>query len=110
MKTVDVHLLGRSYQIACEPGQEKHLQRLAQMVEDRMKRAATSGQGAIGEIRLFLLAALMLADDVVEAEAGNARALADLSRRAAEDEDLMVTAVDHLAGRISALAARVENA
>ncbi len=110
MKAVEVHIMGRAYQIACEPGGEERLQELCQMVEEKMKMAASSGQGAIGEIRLFLLAALMLADEVADARADGARDTAELKRQIMMDEDLMVSAVDHLAGRINALAARIESA
>jgi cell division protein ZapA len=109
MKTVEVHLMGRAYQIACEPSGEEHVQELSRMVEEKMKLAASVGQGAIGEIRLFLLAALMLADEVVEARNGSESATAQLRRQNLMDEDLMVSAVDHLAGRINALAARIES-
>jgi cell division protein ZapA len=108
MQPVEIHLMGRSYQIACEPGEEKRLLQLAVMLEEKMVAAAKAGQGAIGEIRLLLLASLMLADDVLEARSATQHATATLRRQLAQDEDLMVAAVDHLAGRINALAARVE--
>ncbi len=110
MKTVEIHLMGRSYQIGCEPGGEERLQELATMVEEKMKTAASAGQGAIGEIRLFLLAALMLADDIAEAKSNAENGVAELRRKLSVDEDLMVSAVDHLSGRINALAARIESA
>lgn len=109
MKTIEVHLMGRAYQIACEPGGEEHVQELSAMVEEKMKLAASIGQGSIGEIRLFLLAALMLADDVVEARNDGERGTSELRRQVLMDEDLIVSAVDHLSGRISALAARIES-
>lgn len=108
MKTVDVHLLGRGYQVACAPGEEKRLQQLAAMLEEKMKLAASSGQGAIGEIRLFLLAGLMLADDVMEARAATERSGQDMSRAILQEEDVLVQAVEHLAGRITTLAKRIE--
>jgi cell division protein ZapA len=108
MTPVEIHLMGRAYQLACEPGDEQKLFQLAAMLEEKMLAAAKGGQGGIGEIRLFLLAGLMLADDVLEARSATQHATATLRRQLAQDEDLMVAAVDHLAGRISALAANME--
>lgn len=109
MKTVEIHLLGRGYQVACAPGQEKRLVQLAAMLEEKMKIAASSGQGSIGEIRLFLLAGLLLADDVLENKTSNDQAIASLKRSFLEEEDVLLSAVDHLAGRVTALAKRIEN-
>lgn len=108
MKTVDLHLLGRSYQVACAPGEEERLMLLAKMVDDKMKLAAQAGQGAIGEIRLFLLAGLMLADEVLEARGDTEKTISSLKAKFAEEEDMLVSAVDHLAGRLNMLAARIE--
>ncbi len=108
MKTVDIHLMGRGYQVGCAPGEEQRLTQLAGMLEEKMKIAAGMGQGAIGEIRLLLLAGLMLADDVLEARGETERAAQSLTNRQLEEEDIIVNAVDHLTGRINALAARIE--
>ncbi|HVY13402.1 MAG TPA: cell division protein ZapA [Alphaproteobacteria bacterium] len=109
MKPIEIHLMGRSYQIACTPGEEKKLLQLAAMLEEKMIAAAKTGQGAIGEVRLLLLAGLMLADDILETRNEGEQNMAEMRRKVLQDEDLMVAAVDHLAGRISALAARIES-
>lgn len=108
MKTVDLHIFGRSYQVACAPGEEQRLMQLASMVEEKMKLAAQAGQGAIGEIRLFLLAGLMLADEVLETRGETENTVNSLKAKFAEEEDVLVSAVDHLAGRLNTLAARIE--
>lgn len=108
MKTVDIPLLGRTYQVACAPGQEQRLAELGKMVEEKMRMAATAGQGAVGEIRLLLLAGLMLADDVLEARSAAEGTVNAERQQIAEEEDLLVNAVEHLAGRINSLAARIE--
>lgn len=110
MKTVDVPLLGRVYQVACAPGQEKRLAQLAAMVEEKMRRAAGAGQGAVGEIRLLLLAGLMLADDVLEARTAAEHAIEEERRRLVLEEDVVVGAIEHLAGRINGLASKLDAA
>jgi cell division protein ZapA len=108
MKTMDISLLGRSYQVACPTGQEKRVQELARMLEEKMRLAVSASQGAVGEIRLLLLAGLMLADDVIECKAALDRSNIDNKQQSLMEEDVMVAAVDHLAARINTLAARIE--
>jgi cell division protein ZapA len=109
MNPIEINLMGRTYQLACAPGEEKKVMQLAALVEEKMQLAAKSGQGAIGEIRLVLLAALMLADDVLEQKTAGESAVEGMQRKLQEDEDLIVSAVDHLATRINALAVRMES-
>lgn len=66
MATVDVTVGGRPYQLACEDGQERHLAALAAMV-DTEARALASQIGVVGEPKLLLMAALMIADKLKEA-------------------------------------------
>lgn len=110
MQTVDVTLLGRTYQVACAPGEEARVQKLAGMLEEKMRIAVKAAPGGMGELRLFLLAGLMLADDVVEAEADQDTKYVNLRGKILDEESLLVSAVEHLSGRISSLAARIEAA
>src|SRR5882672_12484648 len=51
--------------MACEDGQEDHLRQLAKDLDDRIN--SLRGQfGEIGDSRLVVMAALMIADDVAE--------------------------------------------
>src|SRR5258708_39494013 len=51
--------------MACEDGQEGHLQQLARDLDDRI--VALRGQfGEIGDARLTVMAALMVADELAE--------------------------------------------
>lgn len=65
MAQVNVTINGRQYRMACEDGQEDHLRQLAKELDDRIN--SLRGQfGEIGDSRLVVMAALMMADDVVE--------------------------------------------
>jgi|ERR1043166_1307283 cell division protein ZapA len=110
MQTVDINLLGRSYQVACAPGEEARVKKLSAMLEEKMRIAAKATPGGVGELRLFLLAGLMLADDVVEAEASQETKFINLRGKVLDEENLLITAVEHLSGRINSLAARIEAA
>src|SRR5262249_56003570 len=62
---VNVTINGRQYRMACEDGQEDHLRQLAKELDERIN--GLRGQfGEIGDSRLVVMAALMIADDVVE--------------------------------------------
>ena len=65
MSQVNVTINGRQFRMACEDGQEGHLQQLAKDLDDRI--VALRGQfGEIGDARLTVMAALMVADDLAE--------------------------------------------
>jgi len=63
---VNVTIHGRQFRMACEDGQEAHLQQLARDLDERI--VALRGQfGEIGDARLTVMAALMVADELAEA-------------------------------------------
>jgi cell division protein ZapA len=63
---VSVSINGRQYRMACEDGQEAHLAQLAQDLDARIQELRTRF-GEIGDIRLAVMAALTVADELVEA-------------------------------------------
>jgi len=91
--------------------------RLARYFDEHVKRLASS-VGQIGDQRLFLMGALIVADEMHDlkvrldkAEAEIAR-LSDVRAQAAQAalDPAPVTALDGAAGRLEALAARLEQA
>jgi cell division protein ZapA len=56
---------GRSYPIACEEGQEKHLAELGAYVDKRVKDLVAS-VGQVGDTRLLVMASLLIADELSE--------------------------------------------
>ena len=72
MGQVTVPVNGRSYTVTCDDGQEGRIRRLAQYVDAKVGEfVGTVGQ--VGEARLLLLAALVIADELSDATeaAGN---------------------------------------
>lgn len=63
MAQVIVTIDGRSYRMACEAGQEPYIQELATDLDKRVTDLR-SQFGTIGDMRLLLMAALILSDDV----------------------------------------------
>lgn len=87
MGQLTVHINGKPYLLGCEDGEEARLRALAAMLDERVQ-AAGSGAGALGETRIMLMGALMLADEgeklqvranAAEAEAARLRALLDIA-------------------------------
>ena len=67
MPEVNVDINGRKYRMACEEGQEQHLQDLA----DRFNQHIDSFKGTFGEIgdnRLTVMAGIAVLDELAEAE------------------------------------------
>ena len=66
MAQVNATIAGRQFRLACEDGQEEHLQSLAKDIDQRIIDLRRKF-GEIGDTRLTVMAALMLADQLVEA-------------------------------------------
>ncbi len=103
MSQVAVTVNGRPYKIACDDGQEPRIRRLAQYVDARVGEFVKS-VGQVGESRLLLLAALVIADEL--SDANEALQQEQSRHRAAEGE--AGDAVDAAAGGIHGIAQRIE--
>jgi cell division protein ZapA len=152
MAQVGVRINGRQYQVACEDGQEAHLQKLAAYIDDRVSELVRD-VGQVGDARLLVMASLLIADELADAydeleelrgvntvppppdpetvraaeaarhaaSAAEARAaaaetaaqaaqqrLATLEAEREKGDDQVAGAIEALAGRITALAERLE--
>ena len=65
MAQVNATIAGRQFRLACEDGQEDHLQSLAKDIDQRIIDLRRKF-GEIGDTRLTVMAALMLADEMTE--------------------------------------------
>jgi cell division protein ZapA len=68
MSQVTVTINGRQFRVACEDGQENHLQELAADFDERIERMRKNF-GEIGDTRLSVMAALTVADELAETRA-----------------------------------------
>jgi cell division protein ZapA len=105
MATVTVEINGRPYAVGCADGQEVRVRSLAAEFDGHVRQVAKD-VGQVGEIRLFLMAALLLSDELHEARAqvaGGASAASGGDGAAAER--LAFEALTRAAERIEALAA-----
>jgi cell division protein ZapA len=79
MPQVSVTINGRQFRMACEEGEESHLLRLAEELDQRISRLRTRF-GEIGDTRLTVMAALTLADELSETKEQLARMEPELAK------------------------------
>lgn len=65
MGQVSVTINGRTYRLSCEDGEEQRLLQLADLVNSRVSEFVNAF-GQVGENRLLLLAALRVADELLD--------------------------------------------
>lgn len=117
MGKVSVTINGRAFTIGCEEGQEAYLRDLARHLDGHIRDL--SGQvGQIGDLRLLLMASLVVADErreavrrteALEAEIETLKA-ADKGRSdsAKSDRDRLAQSLNRAAERLEALAAAAD--
>ncbi len=106
MAEVNVRVNGRIYAVGCEDGQEDHVVGLAEIFDRHVSQVARD-VGQLGETRLFLLGALLLADELAETRSALAAAADDLARAQSEQarsEQVAVAVIEKAAVRLEALA------
>lgn len=65
MPQVNVTIAGKAYRMACGEGEEPHLEGLARLYDGKITEMREAF-GEIGDMRLHVMAALMVADEVSE--------------------------------------------
>jgi cell division protein ZapA len=103
MAQLTIEVNGRPYLVGCEDGQEEHLRELAKLFDTHVKQL-TGEVGNLGETRLFLMGALMMADDLADLRARLNHALAETTRLRAQLDTVETKA----AAALSAAARRIE--
>ena len=104
MPQVTITINGRSYPVACDEGEEERIRDLARGIDAKVGAFARK-VGQAGEARLLVLVALVLADELSEANT----ALREMGNQVPpRDDSALAAGVDRLAQRIEAVAARLE--
>ncbi|MEM8773804.1 MAG: cell division protein ZapA [Pseudomonadota bacterium] len=125
MPDVEVHIGGRTFEVACQEGEEHYLQSAARMLDEEAA-LLSSEVGRIPEAKMLLMAGLMLADKVAgatdrlrEAEDKMAEKEAELNQLRQADHpepqrvevpvvpDSVTDAMAEIAARVEAIADQV---
>jgi cell division protein ZapA len=109
MPTVTIALNGRNYDVACDEGEQARVTELAGELRRRME-SLTRNSGHLSEGMVFVMTALLLADELDQKKRESAK-LRDEGREAAlKREVALADTIEALAQRVETLAARVEAA
>lgn len=109
MAQVSVTVNGNTYLLACADGEEEHINRLARSIDRRVADLVAS-VGQAGEARLILMASLVLADELGEANAKLERREAEAGAQPDDhprDDEARSADIEDLADRIEAIADRL---
>jgi cell division protein ZapA len=106
---INVTIAGRAYRMACEDGQEDHLRGLASLVDKSIAEMRGSF-GEIGDLRLTVMGAILIADDLGEARRRIAELEGELKSRASTvDPAALAAGIADAAGRIEQVSAGLAN-
>jgi len=107
MAQLTIEVNGRPYLVGCEDGQEGHLRELADLVDTQVRQVGEE-VGQLGETRLMLMGALLVADLYTELQARVVALESELVRLRAEQgrfELKAIAVIEHAAQKIEQLAA-----
>jgi cell division protein ZapA len=110
MAQVMVTIAGRSYRMACGDGDESRLERLAAMFDGRVEELR-GAFGEIGDMRLHVMAALTVADELDETKqrlAALEAEFASLSQRFEAGEERAQASEVYVAETLTRTAERIE--
>src|SRR5262245_3095314 len=105
MSQVTVTINGRQFRMACEDGQEGHLIKLAQDLDQRIDKLR-GNFGEIGDARLTIMAALTVADELADIR----NRLNRVEEELASLEDARVASADHAKATQAAISAALNAA
>ena len=116
MAQVTVTIDGKAYRMACEEGQEGHLTELAERF-DRYVNHLKSQFGEIGDLRITVMAGIMIMDELseltrkvgqLETELASLKANRDGTlENQSRNEQMVVSAISDLASRLEGLTAKL---
>lgn len=106
MATVTVEVNGRPYAVGCADGQEERVRILAKQFDNQV-RAVAQDVGQVGDLRLFLMSALILADELHEARLGGGKAPVAAPAPASAATDGVAEALNAVAARIEKIAQNI---
>jgi cell division protein ZapA len=107
---VTVTIAGKTYRMACADGEEAHLEALGALYDGKITQMRDSF-GEIGDMRLHVMAALMVADELSEAQSVITRLkseIADLKTLVDSSDERANASEEQFAKAILLAAERVE--
>lgn len=106
---IELEIGGRSYAMACRDGEEARFGRLASIIDEKMKQA-TGAVGGLNEVRQFLFASLLLADELEDARkaASGSRPTSRPDTPSRVTDPAAIEAIERIADQLEAFADRAD--
>ncbi|MDG2002984.1 MAG: cell division protein ZapA [Novosphingobium sp.] len=98
MSNVTLTIGGRTFTVATAKGEEAHIAGLGRMIDAKL--SAMGEQAALSESRMLLFAALLLADELHEAQTSGGGGEATLDDEAGRRLEQVATTLENLAQRL----------
>ena len=111
MPKITIALNGRNFTIACDEGQEKRVQYLAQYIDQKLREVTRTANAANNESYQWLLTSLLIADELLAAREQLDTAQMDNTQSDAKttrQTEIDLSAVQHLTHRIEELADKLK--
>ncbi len=109
MAQVNIQINGRNYEIACDDGEAEHVQELGRYIDEKLS-GLVSQMGQVGDSRLLVMTALLIADELSDAYAKLETGLNGAAAPGGADKAAAAQGIALLAQRIDNLAAGLERA
>lgn len=109
MAQVTLTINGKAYRIGCAEGDEPHMIALGQRVETELQ-ALKSAVGDVGELRLLVMVALKLSDEVTDLKRRHGSKTAEVEAATATLIEAFAASLEGAAARVEAVAGRLERA
>ena len=106
MAQINIEVNGKPYAVGCADGQEQHLIELGRLFDQQVRQVGQD-MGQLGDTRLFLMGALLLADELADSRNRLASLQAEIGRLQgdrARVEGKAVAALENAATRLEKLA------
>jgi cell division protein ZapA len=101
--SIQVTIAGRSFRMACAPGEEEHLEVLAAQIDKRIQDMRVAF-GEIGDQRLTVMAAITMADELSESR----RRIADLEDQVAALQQAVSAKADASTAWVESMAQTID--
>ena len=103
MATVTVDVNGRPYSVGCADGQEDRVRTLARQFDEHVRQIARD-VGQVGDLRLFLMAALLVSDELADIRSQLTRVQQGGGETAEADYGPAIDAINRMAERLEKVA------
>ncbi len=107
--SVTIDIVGRTYEVNCDEGQEAYLLNLGAGVNRRAAELMRA-VGQVGDARLLVMVALSMADEMAELRRGGNAATSPAPELNHEIDAALAQSLESLIHRIDSIAARLEKA